>query len=207
MIVGIIAEIAGDCARLERALSWFEDEGILSVFNAGSTSGPAGSTGMALTLCDEYGIPTVMGDYDRDLLKFARKRHTSSRFRQSEHEGDMLTTLGQIEPCDLERLQCLPKTREYQLECIPIHLSHYGPGVTSGGLDSDSAESRFQRAREAVSAKLVFWGSAPEAMHRMVHDTLFVCPGPLAGEDEDEKAHFAIVNTEKLPWKVEFMAV
>lgn len=161
MILAVLGSVDGHADGLKLALDVIEDEGVITVLQAGNAAwGPDGSR--CIALLREHGVQCVQGQRDRFLARLERKRARLER-----ELGDALPAYedahAALRGADVEWLGTLPHERRLMLDGVPVLLCHGIPGDGQHFFTMETQASRLQRAREAASADIIASGGAPEA--------------------------------------------
>lgn len=201
MIFAVLGDIKGDEAALECAINAIEEEGILTVVCTGNVAAGAADPNGAIDLLRARDIPCAMGEADRLMLRFQRKRQQLQRRIAEDLYRDLEAAHETITSDNLEYLRGLHRLVRLEIDGQRIHVCHGSPASTSEVLSADSPWMRLQRHREDETPDALVCGGHPEPWYLTVDGTLFVGPGYL--RPDEGHAGYVIVNTEASPWTVE----
>jgi len=208
MLMAVLGDIHGNLPALDAALEAIDDAGIQTILNAGDSVVGFPFPGEVVTRLRERGLPSAQSEADRQVALFHRKRETF-RARLEAREFARLEWTHLHTPSDgLEYLRALPRRVDATIEGLDIGLCHGRPSNRKAVLREDDSEEEFRREREVANVHIVVCGGGHRPFARLVDEALFVNPGSLGVPRGDEPlGSFAVVNTEELPWQVEFRTI
>lgn len=192
MILAAAGDIAGNLEALRTVLDDAEDRGIHLVLQTGNLfHGGANANGVA-ELLRASGARCVQGGNDRLLVPRRRARLADTDPDAARLLDEAHTTL---RPAHIEWVCGLPWKQMVEMDGLRVMLCHGSPAGRNDIITAETPTLKLRRLREMDPVDIVVCGGAPEPFARFVDGTLFVCPGPVAG-DGAAGAAYALVSTE-----------
>ncbi|NIA14708.1 MAG: hypothetical protein GWP08_11565 [Nitrospiraceae bacterium] len=202
MLMAAFGEAHGNLAALHAVLATIDGMGIQTIVNTGNSTAGHPQPDAVLDLLRTRGIRSLLGEEDRHVVLFQRKR-TSLEKRCAPEEFEALRRAHEAIACgNLEFLQGLPRKCRIEVDEISVCVCHGTPNAPADRLREEDDFARFQRLRELANSDVVICGGSAPAFSRLVDGALFVHPGAVASSSgEDVPASFAVIDTEREPWR------
>ncbi|NUM37300.1 MAG: metallophosphoesterase family protein [Candidatus Brocadiae bacterium] len=185
--LGLISDIHGDMASLEKALDYFEREGVEKVLCMGDLVGKGSLGNQVVETIQSNCIPCVQGNHD--VLAELNQKHAV--------EGQEI-----LKSEVLEYLKKLPFTLYYIWENIRIRLVHGSPKTCIEYLCSTSSLQCLQRAAMDADSEILLHGHTHEATYAVHYGVHFYNPGSICGAEGRDSHTCATLVLPQKKWKV-----
>jgi predicted phosphodiesterase len=205
MLCAALSNIRGNWPALQAVLAAIDEAGIQTIVHTGDLVVGHPWPNEVIACIRDRGIPGVQGEQDRLAIRFTRKAKSMQK-KLGEEAYDALERAHRDTRSEhLEWLRGLPRHHMLTVDSIDLCVCHGTVTSMSDALREDDDEARFQRQREEANTPIVICGNSAAPFTRTVGDTLFVNPGSVGlRNDEQQEAHYAVINTETDPWSVAF---
>ena len=198
MKIALLADAHGNLPALEAVLADADAHDCESVWFLGDFVGYGPFPEQTVTALQETCDACILGNYDRKVLTFPRKRHKWSRrkepakFRAFEFASDELSERSRA------FLEALNETRRLEIAGLRVLLVHGSPASDSEHLDVTTPRERLRELAEQAEVDLICCGHSHQQFDQTVDGVRFVNPGAVGRpEGGDPRACYAVLEIER----------
>jgi putative phosphoesterase len=197
MKIALIGDIHANLPALEAVLAHIENLGAKKIWNLGDSVGygPFPNKVVQILRKDDR-ILSILGNYDRQVLKFKKKRN---KWRKSKHP-DKYTAFEwayeNLSKKNRKYLRFLSKEVRVKVRGHRILLAHGSPASDKEHLYPDTPEDRLRElAKMAKKTDIIVVGHSHQPFVRQVDDVWFINTGSVGRPDDgDPRACYAILR-------------
>jgi putative phosphoesterase len=197
MKAAILGDIHANLPAFEAVLAHARRQAVDAVWNIGDFVGYGAFPEGVVRRVREEGIPSIMGNYDRKVLSFPRKKE---KWRQSKRAEKYLAFQWAFEHLSEDSRQYLANLpKEIRLEAAGwrILLVHGSPASDKEHLMPDTPIVRLQELAQMAQADIVIMGHSHHAFARQVDGVWFINTGSVGRPDDgDPRASYAVLTLE-----------
>ncbi|MFP4106628.1 MAG: metallophosphoesterase family protein [Phycisphaerae bacterium] len=195
MKLALLGDAHANLPALEAVLADARQQGATRFVYIGDYLGYNAFPNEVVRCLREVAPEAIIGNYDRKVLKFPRKR---DKWRKSKHPLKFLAfrwAWEQLSPSNRRYLQSLPKEREIGFQGVPILLCHGRPGSNSDGLTPETPRKVFGQLAGKTSAEVVVFGHTHRQFHIREGGTLFINTGSIGRPEQgDPRACYTLLE-------------
>jgi len=188
--LAFLGDVHGNLPALEAVLDDLRAWGAEAVYDIGDLLGYGPQPNEVIALLRERAIPSILGNYDKKVLKFHAKRATYRRkkhplkFRSFEWTDSVLTDEARRYVAEL------PVERRVSHGGRTFLLVHARPGSDKKGLMPDTPETKLAKIAKQADADVLVCGHTHLPFVRAAGGVLFINTGTV-GRCPGGKAHYA----------------
>jgi len=196
MKVALIGDIHGNLPALEAVLTHIESLGVKKIWNVGDSVGygPFPDEVIQILRKDDR-ILSILGNYDRQVLKFKKKR---DKWRKSKHPDKYLAfewAYENLSKKNRKYLRFLSKEVRMKVRGHRILLTHGSPASDKEHLYPDTPEEKLCELEKMAKADIIIVGHSHQPFVRQVDDMWFINTGSVGRPDDgDPRACYAVLR-------------
>jgi putative phosphoesterase len=205
MKVALIGDIHANLSALEAVLAHIESLGVKKIWNAGDSVGygPFPDEVVQILRKDDR-ILSILGNYDRQVLKFKKKR---DKWRKSKHPDKYRAFEWAYENLSKKNrkfLRFLSKEVRMKVRGHRVLLTHGSPASDEEHLYPDTPEERLRELAKMAKADIIIVGHSHQPFVRQVDDAWFINTGSVGRpDDSDPRACYAILRFQGEEFQVQ----
>ena len=212
--IALLGDVHANLPALEAVLSHAHSLGVTGIWNIGDFVGYGPFPDEVVTLLQQEGATSIIGNYDLKVLKFPKRE---KKWRQSKHPQKWLAFQWAYqhlsEPSRLI-LESLPEEVVLEEGGKRFLLTHGSPASIDEALSPDTPESRLRellnlaRERHQPPIDAVICGHSHQPFARQVEAAWFINTGTVGRPDDgDPRACYAILSIRPQSIQVEHYRV
>lgn len=195
MKIALIGDVHANLAALEAVLADLADRGADIIINTGDYTGYGPCPEETVKLLMEKETVSVIGNYDRKVLKVEQKLEEWKKKKRPEKWKAFQWAFEQLGPETRKYLSFLPARKTFVTGNKTILVTHGSPASISEHLDKDTPDERLAELAELGNADIMITGHSHEAFSKQVGTTWFINPGSVGRPgDGDPRASYAILQ-------------
>ena len=206
--IGLIGDVHANLPALLAVLDHAEQQGAAAFWNTGDFLGYGAFPNAVIDVLRRREVLSVIGNYDRKVLKFKRK---ADKWRRTKRPEKFLAFKWAYERLSDENrvyLQTLSRQVRLKLEGHRIVLVHGSPASIKEHLLPETPRARLRELGEASDADLVICGHSHRPFVRKAGDVWFVNTGSVGRpEDGDPRATYALLQINATSFQVHHFRV
>lgn len=197
MKIAVLSNIHANLPALEAVLQHAQSQGVDAIWNLGDVVGYHPFPDRVVRRLREVDAVSVLGNFDRRLLKFNQKK---AKWRETKRSEDFLAfqwgyeNLSQVSRTYLEEL---PRQVKVRLGKVKILLVHGSPESIKEKLDKDTRGKRFKELAREEKVDLILCGNSHHPFYRTAKRTHFINPGSVGSPfDGDPRAAYTLLELD-----------
>lgn len=195
MKVALIGDVHGNYPALMAVLDHAESHGVETIWHVGDFVGYGAFPDQVVQHLRRTGALSIIGNYDRKVLKFKRKAAKWRRTKRPEKYLAFKWAYENLSPESREYLRTLSKQMRLTVEGFRILLVHGSPTSISEHLTPRTPEKRLRKLARKADADIVICGHSHHPFVRKVGKVWFINTGSVGRpEDGDARASYAIMG-------------
>jgi putative phosphoesterase len=197
MKAAILGDIHANLPALEAVLAHARGQGVDATWNIGDFVGyGAFPEGVVQRVRDE-GILSIIGNYDRKVLSFPRKKEKWQQSKRAEKYLAFQWAFENLSEDSRQYLAGLPKEIRLEIAGWRILLVHGSPASDKEHLMPDTPVERLRELAQMAQTDIVIMGHSHRAFARQVDGTWFINTGSVGRPDDgDPRACYAVLAIE-----------
>ena len=198
MRVALIGDVHANLPALEAVLLDARARGAEAVWNVGDFVGYGAFPDEVVRRLRDAGAVSILGNYDRKVLRFPRRRDKWRRTKQPDKFEAFRWACEHLSPGSRQYLASLE--RELRMEVLGrrVLMTHGSPASEEEPITAETPQSRLAELAELADADVVVCGHSHRPVVREVGGVLFVGTGSV-GRPEDDQTHACYAMMEILP--------
>ena len=193
--IALISDIHGNLPALEAVLDDIARRKVSEIWNLGDMLGYAPFPNEVLAVLQQAGAVNLIGNYDRKVLDFQRKRGTWKRKKAPAKYVGFQWNDAQLCADSRAFLLSLPEQVRREIDGLEALLVHGSPASIDELLGSETPAARFAELAGMTGADLIVCGHSHEPFVRKTGKISFVNPGSVGRpEGGDGRASYALVT-------------
>lgn len=208
MKIALLGDVHANLPALLAVLDHAERRGVSRVWNTGDFLGYGAFPNEVVQLLRRRDALSVIGNYDRKVLKFKRK---ADKWRRKKRPEKFLAFKWAYENLTDENrayLQTLSRQLRLTLKARRILLVHGSPTSIKEHLTPQTPTSRLRELSEVSDANLVICGHSHQPFVRKVGEVWFVNTGSVGrSEDGDPRATYGLLDIHADSFRVRHFRV
>lgn len=195
MKIAVMGDIHANLPALEAVLENAFYRGAELIFNTGDYTGYGPFPDETVKTLRSLEIVSVIGNYDRKVLKADRKLDEWKQKKRKEKWSAFKWALDQLSDESREYLCSLPMEKRFRVEGRDFLISHICPESPSEYLDARTSPETFRNIAEKLHVHVVIMGHSHSAFSYRSENTWFINPGSVGRPDDgDPRASYAILD-------------
>jgi putative phosphoesterase len=195
MKIALIGDVHANLAALEAVLADLTNRGADIIINTGDYTGYGPCPEETVKLLMEKEAVSVIGNYDRKVLKVEQKLEEWKKRKRPEKWKAFQWAFEQLGPETRKYLSFLPARKTFVTGNKTILVTHGSPVSISEHLGKDTSDERLTELAHLVNADVIITGHSHEAFSKQVGTTWFINPGSVGRPgDGDPRASYAILQ-------------
>lgn len=197
MKVALIGDIHANLPALEAVLAHAHEQGAEAIWNVGDVVGYGPFPEEVVQRLRKGHIPSTIGDYDRKVLRFKKRRDKWRRTKTLERFLAFQWAHDQLSKKSRKYLRFLSRVVRMSVEGRRILLAHANPGTGKTYLGSDTPDTQLREIAQQAQADVIIMGHSHQPMARQVDGVWFINPGSVGRPDDgDSRASYAVLEIE-----------
>ncbi len=200
MRVALIGDVHANLPALEAVLRHAHGQRVEAIWNVGDFVGYGASPNQVIRRLRQEHAVSIVGNYDRKVLRFEKKREKWQKKKQSQKFLAFQWAHHALTEENRQYLGSLPQERKLQVGGRRVLLTHGSPASEKEHLTPETPEERLRRLASMVEADLVICGHSHRPFSREVDGVRFINTGSVGRPDDgDPGACYAILETGHSP--------
>jgi predicted phosphodiesterase len=197
--IAFLTDVHGNLPALEAVLTDIGREGADAVWDGGDAVGYHPWPSECVRLLARTCAVTVMGNYDRKVLKVPRRRRRWLRTKDPLKAATLIWAWDHLAPDARELLARRPSRARPEVPSGPsVLVCHGSPASRKEVLGPATPAARWRELSAAAAADLVLHGHTHVPYTRRDGGTFYANPGSVGrSEDGDPRAAYALVDLER----------
>ncbi len=196
--IALLSDIHGNLPALEAVLDDAAQEGIAEIWNLGDMLGYAPFPNEVLRRLREVEAVSIVGNYDRKVLDFARKTDAWKRRKPPAKYIAFQWNDAHLEGKSRRLLRSLPEQVRRNVKGFDVLMVHGSPASIDELIGSTTPRQRLAELARAAHADVVVCGHSHDPFARRVGKVWFVNPGSVGRpEGGDWRVSYAILEFSK----------
>ncbi len=193
--VALIGDVHGNLPALQAVLRDIERRGVDEIWNIGDWVGYGANPSEVVQHLRALPSAThIVGNYDRKVLRFPRKRKRWKKRKQRVKFLAFQAAYRGLTENDRDYLSSLPYQRSLERGPWSIQMVHGSPAAIDDPIGPTMATSRLVALTRLAPVSLVVCGHTHRAWHTRVKGTLFVNSGSVGRvEDGDPRTRWTLL--------------
>lgn len=195
MRVAVLGDVHANLPALEAVLAHAWRQGASKILNVGDFVGYGPHPQQVVDRLREVQALSVIGNYDRKVLKVPQKRQ---KWKKTKRKEKLLAFEWAYEHLSDEArayLASLPEQRVVDLAGRRLTMVHGSPESISEHLLPDTPQARLEALAAQAGPDIVVCGHSHQAFVRQARDVLFINTGSVGRSDDgDSRACYAILD-------------
>ncbi len=208
MKIALIGDVHANLPALLAVLDHAEQQGASAIWNTGDFLGYGAFPNEVIDVLRRHEALSVIGNYDRKVLKFKRK---ADKWRRKKSPKKFLAFKWAYESLSDENrtyLQSLSKQLRLKVERYRVLIVHGSPDSIKEHLVSDTPVARLRALGTTSDADLVICGHSHRPFVRKAGDVWFVNTGSVGRpEDGDPRSTYALLTMNATSFQVQHFRV
>ncbi len=197
MNVALIGDVHANLPALEAVLADARARSVSAVWNVGDVVGYGAFPDESVRMLRAAGAVSIVGNYDRKVLRFPRKAEKWQRSKASEKYAAFEWAYRNLSPESRDYLASLPTEVRMQLAGREFLLVHGSPTSEDEPLTDETPAGRLEELAELAAADVVVCGHSHKPMAREAAGVLFVGTGSVGRpEGGDPRACYAVLEID-----------
>ena len=193
--IALLSDVHGNLPALEAVLEDAAHRQIAEIWNLGDMLGYGPFPNEVLGRLREVAKVNIVGNYDRKVLDFARKRDKWKRKKPPAKFIAFQWNDAHLDAAGRDFLTLLPEQARRTVGGFDVLLVHGSPASIDELLGSDTPNQRLRELARFAQADIVVCGHSHEAFVRHVEEVWFVNPGSVGRpEAGDWRASYALLE-------------
>lgn len=193
--IALLSDVHGNLPALEAVLEDAAHREIAEIWNLGDMLGYGPFPNEVLGRLREVAKLNIVGNYDRKVLDFARKRDKWKRKKPPAKYIAFQWNDVHLDAAGRDFLTSLPEQARRMVGGLDVLLVHGSPASIDELLNSDTSRQRFGELARFAQADVVVCGHSHEPFVRHIDDVWFVNPGSVGRpEAGDWRASYAVLE-------------
>jgi len=198
MNVALIGDVHASLPALEAVLADVRARELKRIWNVGDSVGYGAFPDECVRLLRDVGAESILGNYDRKVLQFPRKRR---KWRESKAPEKFLAFRWAYENLSNEGrewLRSLPDEIRLEAEGFRILITHGSPDSEDEHLLPATTEQRLAELADVADADVVICGHSHEPFHRTARGVHFINTGSVGRpEGGDPRTGYATLTLSR----------
>ena len=208
MRIALIGDVHANLPALLAVLDHAERHGVSAFCNTGDFLGYGAFPNQVIDVLRRREALSVIGNYDRKVLKFKRKAEKWRRKKRPEKFLAFKWAYENLSDENRSYLQSLSKQLRLKLARYRVLVVHGSPDSIKEHLLPDTPVARLRALGEASDADLVICGHSHRPFVRKAGDVWFVNTGSVGRpEDGDPRATYALLEMRESSFQVHHFRV
>lgn len=197
MRVALISDIHGNLPALQAVVAHARSQSVLAIWNMGDSIGYGANPDRVLRLLQQEKVISIQGNFDRDVLRFHRKKTAWREKRRPEEFLAIYWADENISEPSRDYLAGLQENLRLRLGETRILLSHGSPASRKEKLSLDTPAKTFRDLSAKADAEIICCGHSHQAFYRKAKKSVFINPGSVGGQrDGDPRASYAVIELD-----------
>jgi putative phosphoesterase len=193
--IALLSDVHGNLPALEAVLDDAGHREVAEIWNLGDMLGYGPFPNEVLGRLREVAKVNIVGNYDRKVLDFARKRDKWKRKKPPAKYIAFQWNDAHLDAAGRDFLTSLPEQARRMVGGLDVLLVHGSPASIDELLNSDTSRQRFGELARFAQADVVVCGHSHEPFVRHIDDVWFVNPGSVGRpEAGDWRASYAVLE-------------
>lgn len=193
--IALLSDVHGNLPALEAVLDDAARRDVTEIWNLGDMLGYAPFPNDVLGRLQEVAAVNIVGNYDRKVLDFARKRDKWKRKKPPAKFIAFQWNDAHLSDVGRRFVESLPEQIRHKAGGLEVLLVHGSPASINELLNSDTPRQRLSELARLARADVVACGHSHEAFVRHVDEVWFVNPGSVGRpEAGDWRAAYALLE-------------
>lgn len=193
--IALLSDVHGNLPSLEAVLEDAAHHGAAEIWNLGDMLGYGPFPNEVLGRLREVAKVNIVGNYDRKVLEFSRKRDKWKRKKPPAKYTAFQWNDAHLDAAGRDFLGSLPEQARRTVGGLEVLLVHGSPASIDELLNSDTSRQRFSELARFAQADVVVCGHSHDPFVRHIDDVWFVNPGSVGRpEAGDWRASYALLE-------------
>ncbi|MDI9432539.1 MAG: YfcE family phosphodiesterase [Planctomycetota bacterium] len=193
--IALLSDVHGNLPSLEAVLEDAAHHGAAEIWNLGDMLGYGPFPNEVLGRLREVAKVNIVGNYDRKVLDFSRKRDKWKRKKPPAKYTAFQWNDAHLDAAGRDFLGSLPEQARRTVGGLEVLLVHGSPASIDELLNSDTSRQRFSELARFAQADVVVCGHSHDPFVRHIDDVWFVNPGSVGRpEAGDWRASYALLE-------------
>ncbi len=195
MKIALIGDIHANLPALDAVLEDAARWKVEQFWNIGDFVGYGPYPNEVIERCREMNALSVVGNYDRKVLRFAEKEEKWSKKKQPEKMAAFRWAAQQLSPANSGYLHALPEQRVLEIYGWQILIIHSSPADPKEHLCPETPAARFEEIARLYPYDLIICGHSHQPFVCKAGDTWFINTGSVGRPDDgDPRAGYAVLD-------------
>lgn len=196
MRVALIGDVHANLPALEAVLRHAHGQQVEAIWNVGDFVGYGASPNQVIERLRQERAVSIVGNYDRKVLRFRKKRKKWRRKKQSQKFLAFQWAHHALNEENRQYLGSLPQERDLQIEGRRVLLTHGSPASEKEHLTPETPKGRLRALASMAEAHLIVCGHSHRPFVRQVDGVRFINTGSVGRPDDgDPRACYAVLQT------------
>lgn len=195
MKIAVISNLHANLPALDAVLNHAREREVEAFWCLGDLIGYHPHPDLIISRLQELDAVSVLGDFDRRVLKFPIKKEKWRLTKRSEEFLAVQWASENLSPASLNYLENLPEEIKTAVEEVKILLVHGDPCTIKEGLTSETSKRRFLQLSVESNVDIVISGHSHLPFYYQIDKTRFFNPGSVGSPfDGDPRASYLILE-------------
>lgn len=195
MKIALISDIHANLQALDAVLQHARSQGVQAIWNAGDSIGYGAKPDLVVRRLREEGVVSVLGNFDRRVLKFDSKKDEWRQTKRPEKFLAFQWAFENLSQVSKQYLESLPRELILQLGKSTFLLTHGSPDSIKDTLGPDTPDKKLKKLTGDSEAQFFLCGQSHRTFFRMVKNGCFINPGSVGLQrDGDPRASYAVLD-------------
>lgn len=195
MKIAVISNLHANLPALEAVFRHTREQEVEAFWCLGDLIGYHPHPDLIISKLQELDAVSVLGDFDRQVLKFQTKKEKWRLTKRSEEFLAVQWASENLSPSSLNYLENLPEEIKTAVEEVKILLVYGDPCSIKGRLTSETSKKRFRQLAAESNVDIVITGYSHLPFYYQIGDTHFFNPGSVGSPfDGDPRASYLILE-------------
>ncbi|MBN1333779.1 MAG: YfcE family phosphodiesterase [Synergistales bacterium] len=195
MKIAVLGDVHANLPALEAVLEDVFSREVEMIFNTGDYTGYGPFPDETVRTLRSLEIVSVIGNYDRKVLKADRKLEEWKQKKRKEKWNAFKWALDHLSDESRKYLCSLPREQRFKVKGKDFLISHICPESPSEYLDARTSPETFRNIAEKLHAHVIIMGHSHSAFSYRSGNTWFINPGSVGRPvDGDPRASYAILD-------------
>jgi putative phosphoesterase len=196
MKVALIGDVHANLPALEAVMAHAQEQGVEAIWNVGDFVGYGPFPNEVVKrLKKEESVVSIIGNYDRRVLKFKDKKKKWRKKKRREKYLAFKYAYKNLSKKSRKYLRFLSREVRMKAKGRRILLTHGSPESDKEHLTPDTPEERLRELANKAKADVIVCGHSHQPFARQVDDVWFINTGSVGRPDDgDPRACYAILE-------------